>query len=295
MPQTNANGVTLEYEVHGVGEPLLLVMGLGGQLVSWPAALIEAFVESGFQVVIFDNRDVGLSSQMKSKPPSPARFLAGLVIRRLLKAEYLLADMAADAVRLLDALGLARAHVVGISMGGMIAQTMAIDHPNRVLSLTSIMSTTGSRRVGRMAPSLLRKVPRLSNTTRETTVDKTVELFRLVSGDSFDASEARTFAELGLARSYTPHGTRRQAAAIFASPDRTDRLRTLDVPALVIHGLQDTLVQPSGGMATARAIPGARLLMFPDMGHNLPASRMEEIVSAIVVNTRRAETNLLRA
>jgi pimeloyl-ACP methyl ester carboxylesterase len=288
MAQATANAITIEYNLHGAGEPLLLVMGLGGQLVSWPQGFIDALVNEGFQVVVFDNRDIGLSTKMKSPPPTIRQLFLGLISRKRIPTEYHLADMAADAVALLDALHIDSAHVVGISMGGMIAQTIAIDHPTRIRSLTSIMSTTGNRLVGRASASLIVKLPRLTRVTRETAVDKGVELFRLISGSSFDEAEARKLGQLALERNYDSDGTARQTAAIFASPDRTSALRSVKVPTLVVHGLEDTLVAPSGGIATAKAVPGARLLMFPDMGHNLPKARWEETIGAIVANTRRA-------
>ncbi len=290
MAQATANGITIEYEVHGAGEPLLLVMGLGGQLVGWPRGFIDALVSAGFQVIVFDNRDIGLSTKMTSPPPTIRQLLVGLISPKRIPTEYYLADMAADAVGLLDALHIESAHVVGISMGGMIAQTIAIHHPSRIRSLTSIMSTTGNRRVGRAAAKVIVKLPRLIKVTRETAVDKGVELFRLISGSSFDEAEARYLGQLALDRHFDSEGTARQTAAIFASPDRTAALRSIRVPTLVVHGLEDTLVAPSGGVATAKAVAGARLLMFPDMGHNLPKARWAETISAIVANTKRAST-----
>lgn len=285
-------GMTLEYEVRGEGDPALLVMGLGAQLVSWPDAFVQGLVDRGFQTITFDNRDTGLSTKGTWKPPSIAQTLAATLSRRFAKSEYLLTDMADDAVGLLDALGIARAHVIGVSMGGMIAQQLAIAHPDRVLSLTSIMSTTGDRRVGRAKLSILPKLLRLSRGERDTYVDHQAEIFRLVSGSSYDEAEVRAIAARALARDYTPDGTARQAAAIFASPDRTSMLGSVSAPALVVHGLEDTLVAPSGGLATTRAIPGARLLALPDMGHNLPSRRIPEILDAIVENAGRTAARI---
>jgi len=280
--------IEIEYEVHGEGAPLLLVMGLGGQLVAWPDALISGLVDRGFQVITFDNRDIGLSSKIDAPPPSPSRVVAAMVARRFATAPYLLADMAADAIGLLDALGIDRAHVVGASMGGMIAQEMAIGHPTRVASLTSIMSTTGSRRVGQPKFTLLTKLVRLTKGPVESYVDREVEIGRLISGSSFNADETRTLAERAQRRDVTPDGVTRQTAAIAASPDRTASLGNLRLPTLVVHGLEDPLVTPSGGLATTRAIPGARMLAFPDMGHNLPAARITEIQDAIAETAARA-------
>jgi pimeloyl-ACP methyl ester carboxylesterase len=217
--------------------------------------------------------------------------MMGMFSPKRILTEYHLADMAKDAVGLLDALHIDSAHVVGISMGGMISQCIAIDHPHRIRSLTSIMSTTGNRRVGRTSGKLIVKLPRLVNVTRDNAVDKGIEMFRLISGSSFDETEAREIGRAALARNFDPDGTARQTAAIFASPDRTAALGTLNVPTLVVHGLEDTLVAPSGGVATAKAIPDSRLLMFPDMGHNLPRARWSETVAAIVDNTKRAKSS----
>ena len=281
MSSVSSNGITVEYEVQGAGEPLLLVMGLGGQLIAWPQNFIEQLVSRGFKVITFDNRDSGLSTKGVSAPQPMWRQLLGTISRRFVSTEYLLSDMADDAVGLLDALGIESAHVVGISMGAMVAQLIAIGYLTRVRSLTSIMSTTGDRRVGRVAPKLLVRLPKLLKGGADSAVARSVELLRLVSGSSFDEAEARDLLEIALHRSYCPDGTARQTAAIMASPDRTDALQALSAPALVVHGLEDTLVQPSGGLATTRAIPGARLLMFPDMGHNLPKPRHAEIAEAI--------------
>ena len=289
MPFTTVRtGITLAYEVRGEGEPVLLVMGLGRQFVSWPDAFVDGLVERGFQVILFDNRDIGLSSKGTMKPPSILRSIAGALSRRFVHHEYLLSDMADDAASLLDVLGIQRTHIVGVSMGGMITQQLAIAHPGRVLSITSIMSTTGDRRVGRPKTSISLKLARLSRGGRETYVDREVEIFRLISGSSYDEARTRAVAVRELARDYTPDGTARQLAAIVASPDRTPLLRRLNVPALVVHGLEDTLVAPSGGFATVKAIPGARLLAFAEMGHNLPERRIPEILDAIVENTMRA-------
>jgi pimeloyl-ACP methyl ester carboxylesterase len=287
MAHIQANGLTIEYEIQGEGEPLLLVMGLSGQLVGWPRGFVDALVAQGFRVITFDNRDIGLSTQIAAPTPTTWQLMIGLFAPKSITSTYHLSDMAADAVGLLAALGIDSAHVVGISMGGMIGQCIAIDHPTRIRSLTSIMSTTGNRRVGRSAFSLIAKLPRLTRVTRSNALEKGVELFRHISGTSFDEAEARELGRLAIERSFTPDGTQRQTAAILASPDRTEMLHRVTTPTLVIHGLGDTLVSPSGGMATARAIPASRLLMFPEMGHNLPKGRWAEIVDAIVDNTRR--------
>ena len=283
-----STGITLEYELHGEGDPILLVMGLGGQLVAWPATFIAGLVDRGFQVITFDNRDIGLSTKIDAAPPTKTQSAMFSISRRFAKSAYLLSDMAKDAVGLLDALNIERAHVVGMSMGGMIAQTMAIEHPSRVRSLTSIMSTTGNPRVGRPKTSVLLRAGKLTRGNKETFADRQAALFKLFSGSLYDELEIREVAKLSVERNFTPDGTARQMAAIMASPDRTPLLKKLNVPTLVVHGLEDGLVQPSGGYATTKAIPGARLLAFPDMGHNLPQARIPEILDEIKRNTLRA-------
>ena len=289
MASVQANGITIEYEEQGSGEPILLVMGLGGQLVDWPQPLLDLLSDAGFRVIRFDNRDIGLSTEFADvAPPTRGQLAKAILAARPLPASYLLSDMAADATGLLDALDVDRAHVVGMSMGGMIAQQMAIDAPHRVRSLVSIMSTTGNRRVGRPSPKVARLSLKRQEPTRERAVDQAVELFRHISGPRFDEAEFREVARIGVERSWRPEGTARQLAAIVASGDRTPDLQRLDVPALVIHGLVDTLVRPSGGIATARAIPGSRLLMFNDMGHDFPDTRHVEIATAITHHAARA-------
>ena len=285
---TVSTGITLEYEVHGEGDPLLLVMGLGGQLVAWPSSFIAGLVDRGFKVITFDNRDIGLSTKVDAAPPTKLQSAMFSISRRFAKSAYLLSDMAKDAVGLLDALNIERAHVVGMSMGGMIAQTLAIEHPSRVRSLTSIMSTTGNPRVGRPKTTVALRAAKLTGGSKETFADRQAALFKLFSGSLYDELEIREVAKLSLERNFTPDGTARQMAAIMASPDRTPQLKKLNVPTLVVHGLEDGLVQPSGGYATTKAIPGARLLAFPDMGHNLPQARIPEILDEIKRNTLRS-------
>lgn len=288
MAAVTANGITIEYEEQGGGDPLLLVMGLGGQLIDWPGGFVDQLLERGFRVIRFDNRDIGLSSSFASRPPTTAELARSVVLRRFVQAEYRIGDMAADAAGLLDALDIDRAHVVGVSMGGMISQALAIGHPERVRSLTSIMSTTGNRRVGQPKASLIRKFARRPVPTPATAVDTALQTFREICGPTFDEVEALEMVRASVDRSFRPAGTARQMAAILASPDRTSGLRRLQVPALVIHGLVDPLVRPSGGVATAKAIPGSRLLMFNDMAHDLPRTRWSEMADAIALNAARA-------
>jgi len=287
MAAIEANGITIEYLEEGDGDPLLLVMGLAGQLIDWPQGFVDELIARDFRVIRFDNRDAGLSTEFTAEPPSIMRIARALVLRRKLTAEYDLSDMAADAAGLLDGLGVESAHVVGMSMGGMIAQTLAIEHPRQVRSLTSVMSNTGDRRHGNPAPSLIGKTLRRPTPTRDTALDVGVELFQEISGPTFDAAETRAEVRAAIERSYRPDGTARQSAAILASPDRTPGLERLGVPTLVVHGLVDPLVRPSGGIATAEAVPGSRLLMFNDMGHDLPHTRWSEMADAIRHNADR--------
>jgi pimeloyl-ACP methyl ester carboxylesterase len=291
MAAIDANGITIEYDVHGAdaGDPLLLVMGLGGQLIAWPLEFVNILVERGFRVVRYDNRDSGLSTMIDAPPPTTRQMVLSTISKRFAKhATYTLADLADDAAGLLDALGIERAHVVGASMGGMISQTLAIRHRDKTASLTSIMSNTGDRRHGRAAFGLLRSLSKLMSDDPVLAVDRGVEMARLTSGPHFDERVAREQVTAACERSYNPAGTGRQALAISASPDRTAALGTVTVPTLVIHGLADRLVRSSGGVATAKAVPGSRLVMYPDMAHDLPRPRWPEIADEIEMNARRA-------
>lgn len=290
MASVQANGITIEYDEQGSGDPLLLVMGLGGQLIDWPQAFVDQLAGAGFRVIRFDNRDIGLSTAIDAAPPTRGQLFKAAALRRPIPSAYLLRDMAADAVGLLDALQVDRAHVVGMSMGGMISQQTAIDFPERVASLVSVMSTTGNRRVGQPTPKVISKSLRRPEPTPADAVEQGVALFREISGPTFDEAEFRELAIKGFERSYRPDGTARQLAAILASGDRTEALGRLDVPTLVMHGLVDPLVRPSGGVATAKAITNARLLMFNDMGHDLPRSRHGEMIDAIAANAARANS-----
>lgn len=287
-----SNGITIEYDIRGEGEPILFVMGLGGQLIDWPEEFVDLFVARGYQVIRFDNRDAGLSSQADWEPPTTRKSMMSMLSRRPLRGVgYTVEDMAVDAAQLLGALNIDSAHVVGISMGGMIAQAMAVNHPNKVRSLCSIASKPGDRRSGGIALSLIRQFRKRPEPTIENAVDESVRMFRAISGDHFDAERHRLNATAAVQRSFTPAGTARQAAAIGASPDRTKRLAQATVPTLVVHGMKDPLVKPSGGMATARAIPSSRLLMLPDTGHDLPRPRWQELCDAIVANLERARAH----
>jgi pimeloyl-ACP methyl ester carboxylesterase len=298
MAAVQANGITIEHDVHGPddGEPLLLVMGLGGQLIAWPIEFVDALVQRGFRVVRFDNRDIGLSTKIDAPVPTRRQTIMSAMSRRFAKdAAYTLDDMAADAAALLDGLGIERAHVVGASMGGMISQALAIRHPDKVATLTSIMSNTGDRRHGRVSAGLLRRMSKLMTDDPALAVDNGVEIGRLTSGPHFDEAIVRAQAKAAFERCYDPAGVSRQAMAISASPDRTDALRSVTAPTLVIHGLMDRLVKPSGGVTTAKAVAGSRLVMYADMAHDLPRPRWPEIFDEIELNARRAPVVWSRA
>jgi pimeloyl-ACP methyl ester carboxylesterase len=290
MAQAAVNGITIEFEEFGSGDPLLLVMGLGGQLTDWPPELIEHLVAAGFRVIAPDNRDIGLSTEMSGEGLARSAVVKAM-LGRPVKAPYSLSDMASDAVGVLDHLGIDRAHVVGMSMGGMISQEIAIGWPDRVLSLTSIMSHTGDRRHGLAKPSLSWRITRLGDpdpSNPSSVVDNSMKIWQWVSGPTSDKAVARERIETGVERSIRVQGTVRQTAAIFASRDRTPLLASVKCPTLVVHGMVDPLVTPSGGRTTAKAVPGARLIEFPDMGHDLPTNRIPEIVEEIRRNANRA-------
>ncbi|MBS1871469.1 MAG: alpha/beta fold hydrolase [Actinobacteria bacterium] len=282
-------GIELCAETFGdrADPPLLLVMGLGMQMIHWQPGLIDMLVERGHFVVRFDNRDRGRSTHMPVPPPSRLR----LVTRRFGADQYTLDDMALDTVGLLDALELDAAHLVGVSMGGMIAQTVAATRPARVRSLTSIMSTTGSRRAGQpkphVLPALLKPAPR----ERAAYVEHMLALLTAIGapGDVLDTPEGRAYLEHTHDRDPDVRGTGRQLAAILASGDRTKRLHDITAPTLVIHGDQDPLITPSGGRATAEAIPGAKLTIVEGMGHGLPERLWPQVVDAISAHVADAE------
>jgi pimeloyl-ACP methyl ester carboxylesterase len=288
MAVAPANGITLEYETSGEPDrpPLLLIMGLGGQLVAWDEEFVKSLVERGFYVIRFDNRDVGKSTWLDDLGvPDLAAALTGGPF----EAPYLLDDMAHDTAGLLDALGIESAHVLGVSMGGMIAQSFTIGYPERVRTLTSIMSTTGAPGVGQphdeAAGALLMPVP----PGRDAALDAAVAVWKVIGSPGFPFHEDRIRDHAGAAydRGVHPAGFLRQMAAIIASPDRTAGLEGIHAPTLVIHGEGDVLVDPSGGRATAAAVPGAELWMVPGMGHELPVEMFTEFADRIAGHTTR--------
>ncbi|MDQ6607240.1 MAG: alpha/beta fold hydrolase [Actinomycetota bacterium] len=275
--------VELCYETFGADDApaLLMVMGLGSQMLVWEDEFCATLAGHGFRVVRFDNRDNGRSTIFgQAKPPT----LRQLMLRDRRGAAYALDDLAADAVGLLDHLGIGSAHVVGASMGGMIAQLVAINHPERADSLVSIMSSTGSWRVGLPRPNLLPLILRRPRKDREGYIEDMVKTFRAIGSKRYPTPEAelRSLAERCFERGISPAGTARQLAAIQTAPDRTPKLRQLRLPATVIHGSRDPLIMPSGGRATAKAIPGAKLLMLDGMGHDLPRPLWPQIIEAIL-------------
>ena len=280
--------IELAYEVLGAEDdpPVLMIMGLGSQLVHWPDGLCELLAARGYRVIRFDNRDAGHSTRLDGAPSRLGELMAGQEAR----PPYLLADMAADAVGLLDHLGIERAHVVGASMGGMIAQTIAIEHPDRVLSLCSIMSNTGARWSGQPKLATYRVLLGTPPQDRDKFIEHVVTMYRVIGSPGFDRDEddLRDVAARSYDRGRNPAGSGRQLAAIIASGDRTERLRGLGVPTVVIHGTKDRLVSPSGGRATAKAIPGAKLVTIDGMGHDLPRGTWPRIIGAIAENAARA-------
>ena len=283
-----ANGIELAYEELGdpQGTPLVLIMGLATQMIHWDEDFCALLGERGYRVIRFDNRDIGHSTKLDAAGvPATAPMLFGLGA-----PAYRLSDMALDTVRLLDALEIERAHIVGASMGGMIAQQVAIDHPGRALSLCSIMSSTGNRRYRfprwRAFALLMSKPP----SGRDAYVEQAVRTFKVIGSPAYPMDEARFRDLVGRAydRSFHPPGVARQLHAINCSGNRTARLHRVRMPALVIHGTDDPLVRPVGGRETARAIPGARLHVVEGMGHDLPPQLHEDLAAEIDANARRA-------
>ena len=295
MPSVTANGIEIYYEDNGLADApvILLVMGLGTQMIAWPDDFIQGLVKSGFRVIHYDNRDIGLSSRLEGA--AAPNLIWAMVAARLglpLKVAYTLDDMAADGVGLLDALGIKKAHVVGASMGGMIAQLIAANFPDRVLSLTSVMSTSG--RPGLPGPDAeLRKrlmAKRPANPSRDEAIAFGAEGLQAIAysdamraPDAFEAMAARAFD-----RSYNPVGMKRQLLAIIADGSRVERLKTIKAPTLVIHGAADRLVPLAGSEDIARHIPGAKLEVIDEMAHDLPPSQVERMVTLIAKHSNSA-------
>lgn len=294
MASIQANGITIEYESFGAHDapPILLIMGLGGQLTLWPVELCEALVAHGFRVIRYDNRDIGLSTKFDDAGvPDIAALMMASFTGKTPEVAYTLDDMAADAAGLLDALGIDRAHIVGASMGGMIAQNFAANYPERTLSLTSIMSTTGNPAIPPAKPEAMAVL-----TNRPATADPEALMAflanaaRVIGSPAYPASEERLMARIcaDLERSHSPTGYVRQMAAIIAAGDRRARLAAITAPTLVIHGDADPLVSIEGGRDTAASIKGAELKVIPGMGHDLPLELVETIADAVAGAASRA-------
>jgi pimeloyl-ACP methyl ester carboxylesterase len=291
MPSIEVNDIDICFESFGPQDapPLLLVMGLGAQMTLWSPGFISELLERGFRVIRFDNRDVGLSTKTAGDPPDVmalyAQSLAGVPV----DAPYSLSTMAADAVGLLAALGISAAHVVGASMGGMIVQMMAIEHADRVASMTSIMSTTGASDVGQPDPAAIAALLTPSPTDRDGAIASNIATSQIIAGSLFDEAEARSRAIETYDRCFHPAGTAFQIAAIAATGDRTERLGALQLPTLVVHGREDSLITLSGGEATAAAVPGADLVVYGQMGHDIPELYWSQLADAIFGTAMRAE------
>ena len=293
MPKANANNIQIEYETFGdpSSKPLLLIMGLGAQMIAWRKEFCKQLVSQGFYVIRFDNRDVGLSTKFESAGvPDVIKVLNAVQTGTYVETPYSLEDMADDAVGLLDALNIGKAHICGASMGAYIAQIIAFRHPTRVFSLTSIMGSTGNpdlppstREVRR---ALLSPIP----PKREAYIEARIKRMRLLygSGFPFDEQQAHTYVAASYDRSFYPQGFSRQLIAIRTNGNRKPKLTTIRVPTLVIHGAEDPLVPVEGGKDTAEAISNAKLLIIEGMGHSLPPETWPQIVDAITENARKA-------
>ncbi len=277
-------GIELEYVTTGdpANPPLLAVNGYTSQLISWPRGYVEQLVAQGLFVIQFDNRDVGLSTKFDGQEVSPGTVLSAILNGDSVPSvPYTLSDMAADGIGLLDHLGIERAHIVGNSMGGMIVQTMAIEHPDRIASVTSVMSSTGDPRVGRPTPEARDALLAPSPPDRDDVIAASLNSRIWASKRYCDTDWLQAVAAAQYDRCFYPEGATRQLAAIYASGDRSDALATLEVPLLAIHGRDDTLITPEGGERTAELVPGAAYLLLSDMGHDHPAPLWPVLAEAI--------------
>lgn len=292
MPLAHNGEIDLYYETLGdpSGKPLLLIMGLGAQLVSWDDKLCAALVAKGFHVARYDNRDVGESTWLDDKPVDLEATIGKFMAGEPLDPPYRIEDMADDAAAVLDALGWSSAHVMGASMGGMIAQAVAIRHPDRVRSLISIMSTTGDSDVGQPTDEILGVLLTEPPPGREAAIEASIEVGRAIGSPTlFDEERDRHLAEVSYDRGFHPEGTLRQLVAVVTATSRTEALRSVTVPALVIHGLKDLLVQPSGGRRTAEALPNAELVELEEAGHDMPEVYRADLIDKIMALAVRAD------
>ena len=296
MAQVDANGIKIEYETFGEsGSPaLLLIIGLAGQLIAWDEKLCQQLAQQGHYVIRFDNRDAGLSSKMeKAGVPDIMQTIEALMKGETIDLPYTIEDMAADAIGLLDALGIEKAHICGMSMGGMIAQTIALNYPTRILSLISIYSRTGDPEEPQPKPEAMEFLLTPAPAEREAYIEFGVKLFNAISGPEFAYDNEWLQKHLAKAydRSYCPQGTARQLVAVLAQKNRKPALKSLQTPTLVIHGADDPLVPVGCGRNTAAAIPGAKLMIVDGMGHDLPhGGAWPQIIDAIIDHTHAVDS-----
>ncbi len=296
MRKAVSRGIEIEYETFGdpSGRPLLLIIGLGGQMIQWDEALCRDLAGRGHYVIRFDNRDVGLSTKMESAGVPNLMEIFGKVMQgEKISPPYSLNDMADDAASLLAALGIPRAHICGMSMGGMIAQTFAIRHPERVLSLTSIYSTTGNPKLPQAKPEIMGLLIAPPPREKAAHVEHMLKLFKDISGPGFpfDSQWTRKIIADSYDRCFYPQGMVRQLVAILTHGNRKPALSSLNIPALVVHGTDDPLVPVEGGKDTAEALRGSELILVKGMGHDLPhGGAWPRIIEAISGHTRRAAT-----
>ena len=294
MASVTANGISIEYEEIGdkSAPAILLVMGLGAQLTRWSDTFCQALADGGFRTIRFDNRDCGLSSKFEAAGvPNMAEMFQKATKGETIAAPYRLEDMALDAVGLMDRLGLAKAHIVGASMGGMIAQVMAARHPNRTASLVSIMSSSGRRGLPPGKPEAMQAImTRPESGEREALIQNSMRASRIIGSPGYPEDEAvlRRQAERNVDRSYYPQGVSRQFAAVLANGSRVDLLKTITAPSLVIHGNDDPLVPVEAGRDTAAHIPGAELMLVPGMGHAIESKLVPIVAPAILAHCRKA-------
>jgi pimeloyl-ACP methyl ester carboxylesterase len=290
IQRVKANGIELAWDSFGDEQapPLLLVMGLGLQMVAWDDAFCEALAKRGFRVIRFDNRDVGLSTHFDAAGEvDPLRVWNDLQKKRPVRAPYHIADMAEDAAGLLDALGIPAAHVVGLSLGGMIAQELAIRHPDKVLTLTSIMSSTGDATMKGPSFETLSALVTPFPPQRAAFIDRSVALAKTIGSRPIDEPWVRRVAARSFDRSYDNAGGKRQLVAIWTSPSRKPGLAQLKVHTLVIHGEADPLIPVENGADTAATIPGAKLIRIPGMGHDIPKWAVPQVIDAIAAHAHR--------
>ena len=290
MPRTHANNIEIEYETFGdpSSKPLLLVMGIEAQMFYWPDEMCESLANQGFYVIIFDNRDVGLSTKFKDADLlNTTEIFTKLIMGENVDIPYTLEDMADDAVGLLDHLNIDKAHICGVSRGGMIVQIIAIRHPTRVLTLTSIMSATGDPKF-HPTPEFQQEAYKPIPTEREANIEENIKRERLRYGTlPFDEERAREYYTKAYDRSFNPKSAERHMLAVVAAGNIKSRLKSIKVPTLVIHGKEDPLVPKEGGIDVADGIPGAELLLIDGMGHSLPSEVVPQIIDAIIANTNK--------